>query len=148
MISDDEDDECAMIKGHENAKRNDDYERMNDYDSVILQKMTKDKMNANEGISENDGRSIPSACLKLEGICENLNNNLFKEVLSREAGTSSEMSHVPLKPKQSAMIRQYLLGLQRGLDRALRIKGNDEMSENDNVFNETTLFNFYIYTLI
>ena len=65
-----------------------------------------------------------------------------------EAGISSDVSQILLEPKQSAMIRQNLLGLQRGLDRAFGIEGNDEMSEDDNVFKETILYNFYLYTLI
>ena len=153
MMTDD-DDECAMIKGNENAKRNNDI--VDDamvfiMKTVILQCMNNSDMKANEGISykeKDDGRSGSSACQKFKGNCENLNKSLFKEELSREAGISSDVSQVLLKPKHFAMIRQNLLGLQRGLDRALRIRGNDEMSEDDNVFKETTLFNFYLYTLI
>ena len=147
---DDEDDECAMIKGNENAKWNDDDDAMMNMiitNSVILQSMTNDKMKANEGIS-NTGRSVSSACQKFEGNCENLIKILIEEGLTREAGTSSDVSQVLLEPRRSAGIRRNLLWLQRGLDRALRIEGNDEMSEEDDVFIETILINFHLYTLI
>ena len=102
--------------------------------------MTNRKKKANEGISEKDkGRSGSSACQKCEGKYENLNKNLFEEELSREAGISSDLSQILLKLRHSSMIRLKLLWLQRGLDQALRIEGNDEMSEEDDVFIETIL---------
>ena len=124
----------SMKNRNENAKRNDDDAMMNTImiNSVILQSITNSKKKANEGISEKDkGRSGSSASQKCEGKCENLSKNLFKEELSREAGFSSDLSQILLKPRHSAMIRQNLLWLQRGLDRALRIEGSDEMSEED-----------------
>ena len=65
--------------------------------------------------------------------------NLRKEALTSGPRQSAR------RLRQIAVIRQNLLWLQRGLDRAFRTKGNDKMSNEDDIFMETNdIINLYM----